>query len=290
MSILVLNINSTMLKIIQQSTTGVKQTFGRFSGLVKPGLVIYIPIVQRVTPVSNRLQQDTFKFEVKTKDNVFALLNLAVQYQVREEDTERAFFSLYKPLDQINSYIENDVRSFSSQKNIDALFESQDEICKTVSENLSKKMKEHGYTIINTLVTGIEPNKEVKDSMNKINSSERLKIAAKNDADAHYIKEVRQAEADKERKRLQGEGISAQRQAILEGYEEGLEKMAKKLGLEPKDVITFVKDIQHLDVMEGIGRSPNTKVLFLNHDIDRLGKQMIQADMAVATTKTKEDI
>lgn len=276
-----------MFKIIQQSTTGVRQTFGRFSGLVRPGLVIYVPIIQRITPVSNRLQQDTFKFEVKTKDNVFAFLNLAVQYQIKEEDTERAFFSLYKPLEQINAYIENDVRSFSSQKSIDALFESQDEICKTVSENLSKKMKDHGFTIVNTLVTSIEPNKEVKDSMNKINSSERLKVAAKNEADAHYIKEVRQAEADKERKRLQGEGISAQRQAILEGYEEGLEKMATKLGLQSREVIAFVKDIQHLDVMEGIGRSQNTKILFMNHDVDRIGKQIIQAD--VATKSVKED-
>ena len=62
--------------------------------------------------------------------------------------------------------------------------------------------------------------------------------------------------------------------------------MAKKLGLSPKDVIDFVTKIQHLDILEAIGKSPNTKTLFLNHDIDTFGKQMIKAH--TATQKVDE--
>lgn len=275
-----------MFRIIQESTSGVVQTFGKFTRLVKPGLRVYIPFIQKITPVSNRLHQHNFKFEVKTKDNVFAYLDIAVQYQIKFEDTEKAFFSLSNPMQQIDSYIENDIRSYSSKMKLDDLFESQNEICENILNNLFAKMKKHGYTIVNTLITSIDPNNEVKNAMNKINATERLKAAAKNEADSHYIKEVRQAEADRDRKRLQGQGISEQRIAILKGYESGIDDMANNLGLTPKEIIEFVMKTQHLDTLEAIGKSNNTKTLFMNHDIGSISSQMIKAN--VATGKAEE--
>ena len=101
--------------------------------------------------------------------------------------------------------------------------------------------------------------------MNAIYANKRMKAAAKEEADANYIKKVRDAEADKDRKRLQGEGISEQRLAILKGYEQGVDDMAKKLGLTPTDIVDFVMKTQHLDTLEAIGRSNNAKTIFINH-------------------------
>ena len=119
-------------KFIQTSTTGIVQTFGKFTRTVGPGFRIYIPIVQSITSVSNRLQQETFKFQVKTKDNVFTDLELAVQYRIQQEDSEKAFFSLDDPKKQIDAYIENAVRAKVPGMRLDELFESQDDICKKV--------------------------------------------------------------------------------------------------------------------------------------------------------------
>lgn len=267
-------------KFIQTATTGVFQTFGRCTGTVGPGLQFYIPIVQKITPVSNRLRQETFKFETKTKDNVFVKLGLAVQYQIKPEDTEKAFFSLNRPIDQIDSYIENVVRARVPKMKLDELFESQDDICHSVATELSEKMIKHGYAIENTLVTDIDPAQDVKEAMNRINAAERLKEAAINEAEAHYIKEVKQAEADRDRKRLQGEGISQQRLAILEGYETGVDNMAKRFGLSSREIIDFVREIQELDTMESIGRSPNAKTLFLGRGTNSIRDSLLQANEA----------
>jgi len=255
-----------MAKFIKTATTGVCQTFGRYTGTVRPGLRLYLPGIQRITPVSNRLTQDAFAFEVKTKDNVFAKIGLAVQYKIQEEDTEKAFFSLENPREQIDAYVENVVRARVPKMNLDDLFESQDDICKSVQSELSGKMREHGFTIENTLVTEINPNAEVKDAMNKINASNRLKEAAKNEADARYIAKVRDAEADRDRKRLDGEGIAQQREAIFKGYQKGVKDMAENLGVSSMDVKDFLLKMQHLDTMNSIGRSPNTKTIFVGHD------------------------
>jgi regulator of protease activity HflC (stomatin/prohibitin superfamily) len=254
-----------MLKFVPTATTGIVQSFGRFTGVATAGLNFYIPVVQRISLVDNRLQQEAFSFEVKTSDDVFTTVEIKVQYRIRPENSERAFFSLEKPKQQIDAYIENVVRAKAPSMTLNMLYQEQNAICESVSEKLSGCMEQYGYTIENTLITSIDPAPKVKAAMNAIYESERLKVAAKNEADAHYIKEVRQAEADKERKRLQGEGISEQRQAIIAGYEHGVNGMASSLGISSAAVVDFVLKTQHLDTMEAIGRSPNTKTIFLSH-------------------------
>ena len=264
---------------INTATTGIRERFGRFVNLAKPGFNIYIPFIEKITPVCNRLKQDNFKFEVKTKDNVFTRLNIAVQYKIEDQNSESAFYSLQNPKQQINSYIENVVRAQVPKMNLDDLFESQDTISQSVSNRLAKNMKRYGYTIESTLVKEIEPNSEVKEAMNRINASERLKHAMKNEADAYYIKNIRQAEADRDRKKLQGEGISLQRLAIMNGYQESVENMSKSFGLSPKDIVDFVIKTQHLDTMEIIGKSQNAKTIFYSHDPDNfnLRNKLIEA-------------
>lgn len=255
-----------MLRFIQTSSSAIVQTFGRYTKTVGPGLRLYIPVIQKITPVSHRLQQNNFHFQVKTKDNSFVRLGLAIQYRIKPENTQKAFFSLDDPIRQMDSYIENEIRAKVPTMDMDDLFKSQDDICTTISSKLGQKMNEHGYTIENTLVTEIEPPKEIVDAMNKINASARLREAAKNEADANYIKETRQAEADRDRKRLQGEGIAAQRKAIMDGYREGIQSMSDKLGLAAREVMGLVMNTQHLDTLETIGKSANTKTLFINHE------------------------
>ena len=269
------------IRFILTSTTGIKETFGRFTRIVQPGLNFYIPFIQKITPVSNRLHQDTFKFDVKTKDNVFARISIAVQYRIKGEDSQKAFYSLSNPKEQIDAYIENAVRSKVPQMELDHLFESHNDICHDVSEKLFKKMDEYGYTIENTLITEIEPSTEVRNAMNKINASKRLKEAATNDAEALYISEMGQARADRDRKRMQGEGISQQRHEILKGYEASIDGLASKLGLSPQEVIEFMMRTQHLDTLMSISRSPNTKTIFMEHDRapgSQLKRQMMMAN------------
>ena len=226
-------------KYVNTSNTGILQTFGRFAGLRKPGFNFYIPFVQKLTPVSNRLIQKKINLRVKTKDNVFTDLGIDVQYKIKPEDTEKAFFSLDDPEGQMNAFVKNVVRSRVPKLDLDVLFESPDDISQAIEDRLAPKMA-HGFTIVSTLLTTIDPDEYVMESMNKINATDRLKAAAKNEADAEYIKRVRAAEADRDRKRLQGEGISQQRIAIMRGYQEGVNDMAGAFGMDQRRIVDFV--------------------------------------------------
>lgn len=176
-----------MFRFIKTADTGVKQTFGKFTGLCEPGLNFYIPGIQQITPVSNKVIEKVFILSVKTKDNVFTDLHLSIQLQIKAEDTKKAYFSLGDPRDQIASYVQNVVRSHTPKMTLDELFESQSDISNSVSEHLQSKMSDYGYTILDTLINDIVPAHIVSDSMNQINASERLKVAAKNEAEIMHL-------------------------------------------------------------------------------------------------------
>lgn len=167
-----------------------------------------------------------------------------------------------------------------SRRNLDRLFEEQDEISQCMfhrqdnGASVSERLKSNGFTLLHVLIRGIEPDKSVKESMNKINASLRLREAATNEAEAKYIAAVREAEADRDRKRLLGEGVSQQRLAILKGYEEGIDTMVSKFGLTPQNVVDFVLRTQHLDCLETIGKSHNCKTVFVDHSVMGAGASL----------------
>lgn len=266
-----------MFKFVNTSTTGILATFGKFNKTLQPGLNIYIPLIQKVHIVSNKLNENTFNFEIKTKDNVFANLIISVQYRVKSENAERAFYQMEAPVEQMSSYIENIIRVTAPMMTLDELFESHNEISQNVMSNVSPKMEQFGLTIENTLVKNIEPDKLVKESMNKINSAKRLKEAMTEEAEALYIKKVREAEADRDRKKLQGEGTASQRQAIMNGYKDSVNDMSDKFGISPSDIIQFVLKTQHLDMLETIGKSEGTKTIFIDHSIQSDQIKIMQA-------------
>lgn len=249
-------------KIISTSSSGVIQTFGRFTGIAKPGLNFKIPIAQVISDVSHRQILSSFKFEAKTKDNVFTTLGISVLHQIKQENTEKAFFAFYDPIEQINSSVQNVIRARVPEMDVRELFVKQSEIAEAVKNSIAIKMESHGFTIIDVLVTEIDPAKAVKDKLNSVQAAKLARDAAEYEGDAEKIKKIKEAEGDKQRKILQGEGISGQRAAIMKGYQDGVGAMAQQFGMKPLDIVNFIKDMQSIDAMESIGKSQGTKTLF----------------------------
>ena len=262
---------------VQTGTTAVVETFGKYTKTVEPGLTFYIPFIQSVSAVSNMTNQATYEFETKTKDNIFTVLTVAAQVRVAPEDTVKALYTLSDAASQIHSYLDSEIRAQVSRRELDTLFSEQEEISHSVfqdtfdangnitKESVATRLKKAGFTVERVLIRQIEPDRKVKESMNAINASLRMRDAAHNQAEAKYITEIRQAEADRDRMRLQGEGIAQQRAAIMKGYEEGVGTMTERFGLTPQEIIDFVLKTQHLDAVQQIAQSPNAKTIFTDH-------------------------
>ena len=209
--------------IINQQTAGVIERFGKFHSIRQSGLQLKIPVIDRIAgKLSLKIQQLDVIIETKTKDDVFVKLKVSVQYKVIKEKVYEAFYKLDFPHEQITSYVFDVVRAEVPKMILDDVFLKKDDIAIAVKSELNVAMMEYGYDIIKTLVTDIDPDAQVKEAMNRINASEREKVAAQFEGDAARILIVEKAKAEAESKRLQGQGIADQRREIARGLEESV--------------------------------------------------------------------
>jgi regulator of protease activity HflC (stomatin/prohibitin superfamily) len=94
-------------------------------------------------------------------------------------------------------------------------------------------MTTYGYTIINTLVTDIDPDIQVKNAMNRINAADREKTVAEFE-EASRIRIVASKKAEAESKRLQGQGIADQRREIARGLVESVDVL-NRVGINSQE-------------------------------------------------------
>ena len=174
--------------IVKQQSAAVVERFGKFTSVRHSGLQLKIPIIDRVAGrLSLRIQQLDVVVETKTKDDVFVKVKVSVQYMVIKDKVYDAFYKLDYPQDQITSYVFDVVRAEVPKMILDDVFEKKDDIAIAVKSELNEAMKNYGFDIIKTLVTDIDPDAQVKESMNRINASEREKVAAQFEGDAQRI-------------------------------------------------------------------------------------------------------
>ncbi len=167
---------------VNTGTVTLIEQFGKFTKIAQPGLNVVIPCFCEfpAATVSMRLQQMEVSCETKTKDNVFVLIRVAVQYQVNEdeESIKNAHYRLTNPKQQIESYVFDVVRSSVPKIELDDVFTTKEEIAQTIKHELTTAMTSFGYTILASPITDIDPDKEVKRAMNDINKAKRLRLAA----------------------------------------------------------------------------------------------------------------
>ena len=173
-----------------------------------------------------------------------------------------AFYKLDYPHDQITSYVFDVVRAEVPKMKLDDVFEKKDDVAIAVKTELNDAMINYGYDIIKTLVTDIDPDLQVKEAMNRINASEREKIAAQFEGDAARILIVEKAKAEAESKRLQGQGIADQRREIARGLEESVEVL-NKVGINSQEASALIVVTQHYDTLQSIGEETNSNLILL---------------------------
>ena len=182
--------------MVKQQTAAIIERFGKFQSIRHSGLQMKIPLVDRVAGrLSLKIQQLDVIIETKTLDDVFVKLKVSVQYKVIREKVYDAFYKLDYPHDQITSYVFDVVRAEVPKMKLDDVFVKKDDIAIAVKSELNDAMMTYGYDIIKTLVTDIDPDAQVKEAMNRINASEREKVAAQYEGDAQRILIVERAKA-----------------------------------------------------------------------------------------------
>ena len=272
--------------IVKQQSAAVVERFGKFVGIRQSGLQIKIPIVDSVAGrLSLRIQQLDVVVETKTKDDVFVKLKVSVQFKVIKEKVYDAFYKLDNPADQITSFIFDVVRAEVPKLILDDVFIKKDDVAIAVKSEIQEAMTEYGFQIIKTLVTDIDPDAQVKESMNRINASEREKVAAQFEGEAQKILIVERAKAEAESKRLQGQGIADQRREIARGLEDSV-KVLNGVDINSQEASALIVVTQHYDTLQSVGSASNSNLILMPNS-PQAGSEMLNNMVASFTASNQ---
>jgi regulator of protease activity HflC (stomatin/prohibitin superfamily) len=252
---------------VSQQSVAVVERFGKFLKMASAGLNFKIPFIDSVNGIVHlRILQLDVDVETKTKDNVFVVSKVSIQYNVLPDKVMEAYYKLNNPKQQITSYVFDLVRAEIPKLTLDQVFERKDDVANAVKKELSEVMDDFGYEIVKALVTDIDPDKHVKDSMNAINAAQRDRAAAEEKGEAEKTLKVKQAEAEATSKKLQGQGIADQRKAIVDGLRESVHSFQESVpGSTAQDVMNLVLITQYFDMLKDIADKSKTNSVFLDH-------------------------
>ncbi|MCR9171337.1 MAG: SPFH domain-containing protein [bacterium] len=275
--------------ITKQKEANLIERLGKFQSIRRAGFSLIIPFIDKVAYKQDlRINELTVDIETITKDKVSVHISVAVQYYIKDtsESIMNSAYELSNFRQQIRSYVFDEIRAEVPKKELDQVFENKEDIEMAVKTGLSGAIEKYGFIIQNALVVDIDPDPNVKDAMNRINAATRDKIAAAEEGEAAKIRKVKAAEAEAESKRLQGQGIADQRNAIIRGFEESISAFGKNTDIDQREIMNFVILTQYYDTMREMAKD-NPNVIFMPHSPDGQGftSQMMAAEMAAEQLK-----
>ena len=279
------------IRIVEQNTVLVIEFLGRFKRIMNAGLNFKVPFLERVAEKVNLRQQNfAIKGNYPSKDKVIVDVstNLIFAVEPSLEGVKRFTYSLSDRAQSIGAIIENSLRTYIAKETHEGILEKKDELATHIRNDLETQFDDWGMTISSFQITEVTFPATITQAMSEVVASEQLKKAAENKGEATKIQAVKEAEAEKERKRLQGEGIALERRAIAEGLKESIEVVRTATGQNSAEILALLTLTQYLDTLKSIGLNDNSKVMFMDTNVNKT-TDLMQQLMASFESTSRND-
>jgi regulator of protease activity HflC (stomatin/prohibitin superfamily) len=246
------------VRIVQQQTVKVVETFGRFSRTLEPGLnFIFVPFQSIAGAVDLRIMEVRSEVNIKTKDNVFVELPVNIQLRVDAARVSEAFYKLADPHTQISTWVLNAIRSISSNMLLEDMFQDRTEIVSEVTSQLADKLSGYGYILEAVLIDQPTVSGAVQESFNRVVAAKRLAEAAEQEGKAEKIRLVAVAEAEAEAQRQRAKGLADARRTLAEGIVASMAKFEEQ-GVSAMEAINTLTEVNRIDALREVGKHGNT--------------------------------
>jgi len=167
---------ASAIRILNEYERGVIFRLGRLIGSKGPGLIILIPVVDKMQRISLRLVAlDVPPQDVITRDNVSVKVNAVVYFRVM--DPNKAVVEVENFLYATSQLAQTTLRSVCGQAELDELLAEREKINIRLQEILDKQSNPWGIKVTNVEVKHIDLPDEMKRAMAKQAEAERERRA-----------------------------------------------------------------------------------------------------------------
>jgi regulator of protease activity HflC (stomatin/prohibitin superfamily) len=258
------------IRIVEQNNVFVVEFLGKYNRMMYAGFNLKIPILERVAnKVSLRQQNFAIDGRYPSADKVIVDIATNLIYVVdgSEEGIKKFTYSLENRNQSIGAIIENSLRTYVAKETHEGILEKKEELAVHIQNDLEKNFADWGMNIKSFQITNVNFPQTITNAMSEVVASLQLRKAAENKGEATKIQAIKEAEAEKERKRLQGEGVAQEREAIAKGLEQSIKTLQSVTSQNPKEIMAILSLTQYLDTLKSVGTTENAKVIFMDTSV-----------------------
>jgi regulator of protease activity HflC (stomatin/prohibitin superfamily) len=164
------------IKVLPEYQRGVVLTLGRYTGTKGPGLVILVPIVQRMMRVDLRVTvMDVPPQDVISRDNVSVRVNAVVYFRVMEPD--KSILQVADFFQATSQLAQTRLRSVLGQHELDDILSQRDSINRSLQQILDEATDPWGIKVSNVEIKDVDLNETMVRAIARQAEAERERRA-----------------------------------------------------------------------------------------------------------------
>jgi regulator of protease activity HflC (stomatin/prohibitin superfamily) len=242
------------IKIVPEYQRIVLFRLGRAIGIRGPGLVVIIPIIDRVVRVDLRERYLEIPHQAAiTEDNATISIDFIIFYKV--VDAAMSVLQVQNFAGAAQNIAATTLRSVVGDMSLDDVLSKREEMNRILQVKLDEVTERWGVKVTNVEVREIIPPPTVQEAMTRQMSAERTRRAVVTEADGSKQAAITVAEGQKQAAILSAEGD--RQAAILRA--EGFSLALGKIFEVARGVDANTMSLQYLEALKQIGSSPSTK-------------------------------
>lgn len=277
------------LVVVKQGHIAVITRLGKYHRMLQPGIGLKLPLIDSVfNKISTQHRSIELEFEAISLDQANVNFKSLILFVARNEEEETLKKIAFRFIDEksfmqtLIRSIEGSIRAFVATKKQSEILVLRHEIVHAVTEHLEESLNHWGFHILDLQINDISFDEAIMRSMSQVVSSNNMKMAAENEAQAQYIIKTRaaeaeammiriKAEAEKDASHLKGEGNALFREKIASGLASA-GRVMNEGGVDP----AFMLYTMWLDTMKNVAASSHGNIISFDGSMDGLEKTMKQ--------------
>ena len=182
------------LKVVNEYERGVRFFLGKYTGMMKPGLRIVLPVIMAWFRVDLRVKAvDVPDQDAITKDNVSIKVNAVLYYKV--SDASKAILEVEHYNYAVSQLAQTTMRDVVGETSLDELLSKRDYVSKRIREIVDKATDPWGIKVDSVELKHVELPADLKRVIGKEAEAEREKRAVIIKADGEVIASTNMAKA-----------------------------------------------------------------------------------------------
>ena len=284
------------LVIVRQAETLVVERLGRFDRMLKSGVNIIWPMVDKPRQVEWRyarqddsgsrilmrrqvrridLRETVYDFprqNVITRDNVVTEINAMLYFQVT--DPVRAVYEIANLPDAIEKLTQTTLRNVIGALDLDQTLTSRDTINTKLREILDEATDKWGVKVNRVELQDINPPKDIRDAMEKQMRAERDRraviLTAEGEKQSRILEaegykeaKINKAEGEKRSAILMAEGAAEARVTVARAEAEAIGMVTKAIAESKGDPANYLIAVRYIEALKEMVSGKDNKVVYL---------------------------